>query len=858
MAVHLNGSSQYLRSTAAQVQGPNLGDMTLQGWVKFRRYGIAGAQQVCGWGNSANSNHSFGCRIYANGTNGATATGQCGLAIRNSGSFFHVQVLDVNDMGWHHIALVQSGSSRRCYVDGVDSGSPENSGTWSMTSLAFGLQFRSAADTSLYCRCWLTDWTLHTRAFSEAEIQSLHASPARGGAWAMHTGDRRAYWPFQADAADDSGSGYDLTETGTPTYADIEELELFSTPPAAVAVTAHAPLVSDDDGAPVGAYCRQISLPEGKRFTVGVVVHSDHRSTAVAPTDTNKHAVVKIDGEPVAMFRLSDSGLANLGSAPYYFEVGLAFPPLPAGDHVIRIYAGGDDDASKPVFAGLIIRAGDDESGIVQQQGHGIHSTTTHYDTQWGRIGCHIEAYTGHGFASMDGAPVTDGDGDPLLIFRAKTPHGMNDLGSDGWSELWDGMATNLQAGLVTGDAAIFNERYHITMVPVPISTGLVLGYTTHNLHKPFLRYVPSGDFDSIAPEFEIGATGCQTTYCNLFAYADDRVGLLTRGNNGAGSDGLMYFIIDDIATTPTWTVDYVVEGEEYPVHAELRALGADEILCVGWTHRASTWNGFRCAFYSDTHDRWYGPNTAVLSGASKGVSSASTPRFTTTQRDALVSDGTPGLAVTLTLSGGQRYTHACSFDLGAWNEGAPGSGSGRVFAVYGDRSGSTDVNAYGSTAHKWANARGATISSGDFDDAELADPNSYRIHGLISGDRLVLSDRGTRSVTNAQGVATRLYYDMASADAYDVFDLAGQFTGTPSFTHSREITVDGIGTTVLPKLIGGNDASFLMQRAIGGEGNETMRQGSSRIENWVPPVPGAGRRRRGLGRGIGHGLGIR
>lgn len=176
-AFDMDGVNDYVHVPHAAEHNVQTGDFTLEAWVNLRSYNP-------NWSFIAGKESCGGANIYSLYVSG---TGMPFMRVNNSAqdSFYTATeptaMVGLNQ--WHHLTGVKEGSELRVYLDGIEAGSIELSGTFGANSFPFFIGERPT-NPATSCRN-LTDGmidevSVYNRALTNAEIESIYNAGTAG------------------------------------------------------------------------------------------------------------------------------------------------------------------------------------------------------------------------------------------------------------------------------------------------------------------------------------------------------------------------------------------------------------------------------------------------------------------------------------------------------------------------------------------------------------------------------------------------------------------------------------------------------------------------------------------------------
>lgn len=396
-------------------------------------------------------------------------------------------------------------------------------------------------------------------------------------------------------------------------------------------------------------YTASVDVPAGK-VAVGIV-------TPLA--SEGQTATITLDGDDQT-FDTINSNTGNLdkpnGDALTYHESGANFDVATAGTCTLEI----DLTGGTATLYGVIVRAADPSSGIVEDQGTGEHCGPLAAKLSNGdRITVHASMYDGVIYA------VRNLDGNPVEIFPARTGEGG------------------------------YNEHYHRGAAVVELPSGsLLLAEVGHNLSDIKVRKA-SADLQTLGT--------IRTLAGSTLTYVQSRIAgsvawLQSRGTAGANTRAALLYELSNPetidASPASSTVDVVaINGDDwwYPQVLDVLDDGAGtEVLAAVWATRnnadAINWDDIRAAFFDPAASKWWALD-GLAAAQNAALGTAGTPRFSDAQAAGLTKDGA-GITLVGGASGTTRYgLPAAAWEVTQW----PSAGSaikGRVLAPFVDSPG--------------------------------------------------------------------------------------------------------------------------------------------------------------------------
>lgn len=208
-------SSQYASIANASQTGLGItGDITIQAWVRFTTLPSSGNRMMIVSKNGGTSNRAWYFALY-----NSSGTLRLQLYSSSSGSNEDSEEVDFTPVTgiWYHVAVTQTGTSIKFYVNGRQKGSTITGSFSSFASNSEDVIVGAGKTTSTSIGSYLDGFIDNVRIFNDVRTQAEIDTDAH--AITVSDANLKAEWRFDNQYADTSGNNNNLTASGSPSFS---------------------------------------------------------------------------------------------------------------------------------------------------------------------------------------------------------------------------------------------------------------------------------------------------------------------------------------------------------------------------------------------------------------------------------------------------------------------------------------------------------------------------------------------------------------------------------------------------------------------------------------------------------------
>jgi len=712
-------SSVYAWSSESALMVPD-GDFTLSAWILGSALSPSTSttgQVFAAWGSTTASDEYATLRTgRSSATNGAIFH-----TARNSGSHYIERGIGIaEDNHYHHVVLQRSGDDLTVTVDGVIY-TVRNSVT-SNDELALDITGFNYANIDRFCvggllrssfvagsaKMWIGEVGLWDRALSSSEISQLfgQACPTRGEPSNIGT-NLVAYWPLKTDLGDDSGNGYDLTASGTPSYDSTAESTLFGYRTTYDGLTA----------VNVGATAEAVDTSPGANSAM-LKITTPAVQTIAAPSfmlsNENRDVWGRI-GSPGLPVRGRSKAHVNQLSSKYANHLrGLCEtqPPWVDADEIFRDSMTLDASTTYPV---IFVTDHPVEATAVAKHGRAAEASLDAVACAATDDGC-----PGRQAFHCNRTVLVNSNGDRVTMTRSKLGEG------DGYIRVGSNAPVRVYDGDTTYDADEDVYHFGYGIIEASDNTGIIIFTVDHvsALRVAFAPYDGGGNVTAPTTWYNLASSGCTYLFIAGVCTSGD-LHVITRYDPGSGTESITRISIPEskviagtLSVPADVTTDVAAQVTGRRLYPEAVTMDGDRFAVAINLRNGTSWESISAIVYDAGTDLWYNPVKTVTSGASLGTDGS--PRITAAELEAVVAS--TGCTV---VSAGVNFNYATGahFDFTHW-------ASAGLNGIISYSTHDAGQNAYGTSTHEWAIIEQGvvgTTAAGDFTGYDPGDATTYR-----------------------------------------------------------------------------------------------------------------------------------